>query len=330
MSTEVPIPGSKQRLLNLLQTNFPMLSRPFTSLGEQLGLSEDEVIRQIEELKIEGVIRQIGPLFDTKKLGFKTTLVATKVSESELEKAVQIVVNHPGVSHAYERNHDFNFWFTLAFLASVDIDSELKNMFASVNTSAVFSMPATRLFKLQTFFDTSGDGQTANKGSPDINPGEQTIELSPADKTVINAIQEDLSLVARPFYDIAKELNMEEEEFLETCRSLLSSGIIRRFSANINHRRVGFAANAMACWVVPEEQVDNIGRKLAALKEVSHCYERKTNPYWRHNVFAMIHQQTREECQQIADKVAAETGLTDYMLLYSTREMKKTRVKYLV
>ncbi|MEE8413864.1 MAG: hypothetical protein V3R96_04870 [Dehalococcoidales bacterium] len=330
MSTEVTLPGNKQRLLNLLQSDFPMVSRPFASLGEQLDISEGEVIRDIKELKTEGIIRQVGPLFDTRKLGFRTTLVATKVRGSEFEKAVRVVVDHPGVSHAYERNHDFNLWFTLSFSASIDVDSELIKMFASVDTEAVYSMPATRLFKLRTFFDTSGDGQAVSEESPDINLNEQTIELSPADKMVINAIQEDLSLVVSPFSDIAAGLGMEEDEFLESCRSLLSRGIIRRFSANINHRKVGFAANAMACWVVPEEQVDNIGRKLAALKEVSHCYERKTNPYWKHNLFAMIHQQTREECQQIAAKVAAETGLTDYMLLYSTREMKKTRVKYIV
>jgi len=330
MSIEATLPGSKQRLLNLLQTNFPLLSQPFASLGEQLDISENEVIRQIKELKAEGVIRQIGPLFDAKKLGFKTTLVATKVIESELEKAIQIVVGHPGISHAYERNHDINLWFTLAFPAAIDIDSELNKMFASVDISAAFSLPATRLFKLRTFFDTRGDGETVNEQNPEINLSEQTTELSPIDKMVINAIQDDLSLEIRPFNDIAEGLGMEDEELLETCHSLLSRGIIRRFSAHINHRRVGFAANAMACWVVPEERIDDFSRKLVALKEVSHCYERKINPYWRHNLFAMIHQQTREECQQIADKVAVEAALADYMLLYSTREIKKTRVKYQV
>ncbi|MFC2020459.1 Lrp/AsnC family transcriptional regulator [Chloroflexota bacterium] len=330
MSTEVTLPGIKQRLLNQLQSNFPLVRRPFASLGVQLDVSEGEIIKEIEELKAEGIIRQIGPLFDTRKLGFRTTLVAVKVGKSELENAVQVIIDHPGVSHAYERNHDFNLWFTLAFPATVDIDSKLKEMFASVDIDAVFSLPATRLFKLRAYFDTSGGGQAVSEKGSDINLNEQAIELSPADKMIINAIQEDLSLVVRPFYDIAAGIGMKEDEFLERCCSLLSRGIIRRFSANINHRRVGFVANAMACWIVPEEQVDSIGRKLAALQEVSHCYERKTNAYWKHNLFAMIHQQTREECQQIADKVAAETALTDYMLLYSTREMKKTRVKYLV
>jgi len=330
MSTGATLHSSKQRLLNLLQTDFPLLSQPFARLGEQLDISENEVIRQIEELKTEGVIRQIGPLFDTRKLGFRTTLVAAKASESELEKAVQIVVDHPGVSHAYERTHDFNLWFTLAFPAAIDIDSELNKMFSPVDIYAVFSLPATRLFKLRTFFDTSGDGQTEGEENPDINLSEQATELSPVDKIVINAIQVDLPLVVRPFYNVATGLGMKEDEFLERYRSLLPRGIIRRFSANINHRRVGFTANAMACFVVPEEQIDDFGRKLAILKEVSHCYERKTNPYWRHNLFAMIHQQTREGCQQIADKVAAEAALTDYMLLYSIREMKKTRVKYQV
>ncbi len=259
-----------------------------------------------------------------------TTLVATRVTGEEYDKAVRVLIDHPGVSHAYERDHHFNLWFTLALQSRIDVDAELEKMFAAVNTAAVFSLPATRLFKLRTYFDTSGDGQPAIDDSHDVELSQQESEISPADKAVINALQQDLPLVPRPFYDMSQEPGMDEDEFLPRCRSLLSRGIIRRFSASINHRRVGFAANGMACWVVPEEAVDDIAGKLTALREVSHCYERQTNPLWEYNMFAMIHGLTEENCRKIADTVAAETGLTDYILLFSTRELKKTRVKYLV
>ncbi len=330
MKTEVSLQGGNGKLLNLLQSGFPFIKKPFEDLGERLDISGDEVIHRIGQLKSEGIIRQIGPLFDARKLGFRTTLVATRVTGEEYHKAAQVLIDHPGISHAYERNHHFNLWFTLAIKSALDVDGELEKMFASVDTEAVFSLPATRLFKLRTYFDASGDGQPAIDDSPDMELSQREIKISPADKVVINALQQDLPLVPRPFYDMSEEPGMDEDEFLSRCRSLQSRGIIRRFSASINHRRVGFAANGMACWVVPQEAVQNIGRKLASLREVSHCYERQTNPLWKYNMFAMIHGLTEEDCRQIADRVAAETGLTDYILLFSTRELKKTRVKYLV
>lgn len=330
MKTELNLGSETGKLLNLLQSGFPFISQPFEDLGERLDISGDEVIRRIGQLKSEGIIRQIGPLFDARKLGFRTTLVATRVTGEEYRKAGQVLIDHPGVSHAYERNHHFNLWFTLALQSTVDVEGELKKIFACVNTEAVFSLPATKLFKLRTYFDTSGDGQPAIDDNHDVELSQQESEISPADKAVINALQQDLPLVPQPFYNITEELGMDEGEFLSRCQSLLSRGIIRRFSASINHRRVGFTANGMACWVVPPEEVDDIGRKLSSLRAVSHCYERQTNPLWKYNLFAMIHGLAEEECREIADTVAAETGLTDYMLLFSTRELKKTRVKYLV
>jgi DNA-binding Lrp family transcriptional regulator len=121
---------------------------------------------------------------------------------------------------------------------------------------------------------------------------------------------------------------MDIDAFLDTTRTLLRTGVVRRFSASINHRRAGFVANAMCCWAVPPDRVDMIGNRLAALKEVSHCYERKTNGLWRHNLFAMVHGRSREVCEGIADAISQETGLFERELLYSTREFKKSRIRY--
>ncbi len=317
-----------RNLLNLLQVEFPIISKPYTSLGENLDITEDEVIRRIEGLKTAGLIRLISPLLDTSKLGYKTTLVAMRVTETELDKTTRIIVNHPGVSHAYERNHHFNLWFTLAFPFSLNIDTMLKQMFSTIRAEAIFTLPALKLFKLRVYFDSGGDGQNENTLNIDRKVIQQETKLSPEDRIVINEIQQDLPLIPHPFSDMAVKLGMNEGEFLEQYKSLLSRGIIRRFSASVNHRKVGYTANAMTCWTVPREEVEIAGQRLASLQEVSHCYERKTNPLWRYNLFAMIHSQTREGCQQIADKVSNDTGLIDYVLLFSTREFKKTRIKY--
>ena len=143
-------------------------------------------------------------------------------------------------------------------------------------------------------------------------------------------LQKDLPLTSAPFDAIATEARMDVTDFLTQCQSLIQRRVIRRFGAAVNHVKTGFQANAMTCWVAPPEVVDSAGRQIASLPEVSHCHERKTNSHWPRNLFAMIHGYTKEECHTVASRVAAETGLEDYLMLFSTREFKKTRVKYLV
>jgi len=319
-----------RKLVELLQAECPLTKHPYADVGLGLGISEEEVIAQIKQLKADGIIRQIGAVWAAGKLGYKTTLVAMRVAENHMDKAAQLLIKHPRISHAYERNHYYNLWFTLATLATNDIEAELPELAEPIKAEAFFSLPAVTTFKLRTHFALGGDGQAEAPANHKVGVREQKAKLSSSDGMVINELQQDLPLVPHPFADMSARLGMAEDKFLSWCQSLKQRGIMRRFGAAVNHRKVGFKANAMTCWVVPPEKIDVAGRKLALLKEVSHCYERKTNPLWRYNLFAMIHGRTKEACQEIASKVSAETGLTDYVMLFSTREIKKTRIKYLV
>ncbi len=320
-----------KKLLNLVQAEFPLTREPYADLGLQLGIDRDEVIHRIEQLKAKGVIRQISPVLDARSLGYQTTLVAMRVAESQLDGAEQLIVKHPGVSHGYERDHYFNLWFTLAIPAGVDIESELEQLTSPIGAEATLALPAVKVFKIGAYFDMAGDGQvTAGAVAQRSRILPQQVKLSPTDRLVINELQQDLPLVPTPFTAMAARLSMDVEHFLARCQSLLRRGIMRRFGASINHIRAGFKANAMACWVAPPDTVEIVGRKLALLPEVSHCYERKTNPLWQYNLFAMIHGHTRQTCQEIANQVSREVGVADYVLLFSTKEFKKTRTKYLV
>ncbi len=319
-----------QRLLGMLQAKFPLTSKPYADLGLSLDIPENEVIRRIEQMKIEGLVRQISPVVDARSLGYMTTLVAMRVRETGLDQAAKFLIEHPRVSHAYEREQHFNLWFTLAILGPVNLDSELRRLANMSETEALFDLPAVKTFKLRTYFGSDEDDQPEVAAVTPDGITHQKVHLSLADKEVINELQQDLPLIPRPFAEMSMRIGIHEEEFLAQCQSLLSRGIMRRFGASVNHRKAGFAANAMTCWVVPKGMVEVIAEKLVSLKQVSHCYERKTNPLWHYNLFAMIHGHTKEQCQGIADKVSTETGLTDYVSLVSTREFKKTRVIYQV
>jgi DNA-binding Lrp family transcriptional regulator len=321
--------NNDRRLLNLIQAEVPLTREPFADLGQRLGTGGDEVMKRIEKLKERGIIRLIGPVLNSRALGYHTTLVAMKVAKNDMEKAEQVITGHPGVSHGYERNHNFNVWFTLALRPASDIDTELKQLTCSTGAEAAFSLPAIKMFKIGVFFDMDENEQHASPFHPN-SVLDKKIELSSTDRLIINELQQDLPLVSAPFIAMGKRTGMDVERFLAGCRLLQERGVIRRFSASINHKNAGFTANAMSCWVAPPNKVDIAGQKLASLREVSHCYERKTNPLWQYNIFAMIHSCSREVCREIAEKVSRETGLADYALLYSTKEFKKTRIKYLV
>lgn len=303
-------------LLDLVQAGFPLSGEPYAELGRRLGISPDEVIEHIKKLEAAGIIREIGPVLDSRSLGYQTTLVAMKISQDYLDKASKIINEHPGISHGYEREHQFNLWFTLSLPPGADLEAEVQRLSQAIGAEAAFSLPVLKQFKIGTHL---GGGSLP-----------QPVGLSAIDRRVINELQNDLPLTPAPFGGMAARLNMDVAEFLARCQSLLQRGVMRRFGASVNHREVGFRANAMACWVAPPEMVDAAARKLVNLDEVSHCYERKTNPLWQYNLFAMIHGHTREACQEIAERVSQETGLEDYVLLFSSREIKKKRVKYLV
>ncbi len=318
-----------RKLLNLIQAEFPLTGEPYADLGLRLGIEATEVTQRIGLFKNGGLIRQISPVVDARSLGFESTLVAMRVEKEYLEEVERTISEHPGVSHGYERNHYFNVWFTLATAPDLDIEKEFQRLVAPLKATAAFTLPALKLFKIEVYFDMTGNGDAAKVAKRDSDLTRR-IELSETDKLVLNELQKELPLASAPFTNMAVNLNMEVNDFLTRCQSLLERGVIRRFSASINHNRAGFTANAMSCWAIPSDEIDVAGQKLASLKEVSHCYERKTNPLWRYNLFAMIHGHSKEACQDIADKVSRETGLTDKVLLYSTKEFKKTRIKYLV
>ena len=326
---ETGLDAIDKKLLNLTQREFPLVREPFSALGLPLDLSGEEVIRRLGGLKAKGIIRQIGPILDARSLGYQTTLVTMRIAESSLDKAAPVIVEHPGVSHCYQRDHRFNLWFTLALPGRADLQKELRKLQNSTGAEAIIELPALKVFKLRTYFDVSGEGAVPSDNNINRVTARQA-DLSPTNRRVINELQQDLPLIQKPFDRMSAHLDMEANEFLSHCLSLKNRGIVRGFGISVKHSSLGFAANAMVCWIAPPGVVDMAGQKLAALQEVSHCYERKTHPLWQYNLFAMIHGHTRESCQSVADRVSREHSLNDVVLLFSTREFKKVRINYAV
>jgi len=314
-------------LLEGLQSSFPLTPRPFAALGETLALGEAEVLARIRRLKEAGLIRQIGAIFDTHRLRYDSTLAAFHVPGERLEAVAARISAHPGVSHNYARPHYYNLWFTLAVPPGQAVTDEIERLSRQTGVDDWLNLPALRVFKIRTHFKLDQDqSQTADARSGAKSQGR---DLAPADVPIVRALQRDLSLVPRPFAQTAGSLGLSEERLLSKARELKAAGIMRRFSAVLRHRRLGYTANGMACWVVPEAQIKEVGWLAAGYPQVSHCYQRPAYPpRWPYTLFTMIHGQTKEEVEVVVAQIARETGIEQHKVLYSIREFKKERVRY--
>ncbi|MBI67620.1 MAG: hypothetical protein CL777_02600 [Chloroflexi bacterium] len=335
-----------REILNLVQSDFPLDPAPYKRIAEAVDSTESEVMKRIERLKKENVIRQVSAIFDTRRLGYKTTLVAFKYPDDILDKAAQRINKHPGVSHNYARNGHFNLWFTIAVPPHEDIDSVVNEMAEETGAIAARIMPTIRFFKIGVNFDMikqegaayeyfspDGYGRTGSavEKKPELNENWNRAEdLSERDIEFIRELQEDLPVTPYPFDDMAQKLGISVAELFEWAKIAVERQIMRRYSAVLYHRKAGFHANAMAVWHVPEEKAVEVGLKMAESPWVSHCYQRPTFPDWKYTHFTMIHATNQQTCEDVATEIANYTGIDDYLLLYSSREYKKTRVRYFV
>ncbi|HXA30502.1 MAG TPA: AsnC family transcriptional regulator [Candidatus Angelobacter sp.] len=321
-----------QELLNQVQADFPVEHAPFARLAERLGVSEAEAIERTRRLRERHVIRQVSAIFDTRSLGYQSTLVAMRFAAEELEGGAAIINEHPGVSHNYRRNHDFNLWFTLATPPGGDIDATLQKLHELSGAEVTRKLQTLKLFKIGVKLDMTGTKDITRLEDPDYTGIQRDLALasplSELDVRVIRAVQDDLPLVPHPFAECSASQGLSEAELFEGMADLRRRGHLRRVAAILHHRRAGYAANAMAVWAVPEERAEELGRQMADFAAVSHCYQRPVYPDWRFNLFSMIHGRKVGDCEKVVEAIREAIGVHDYAVLYSTKEYKKTRVRY--
>jgi len=319
-----------KELLNILQWDFPLVEMPFAVIGERLGLSEEEVIHHIAELEEANIIREINAIFDTRRLGYKSSLVAMRAPEDKVDEVAEVISQHPGVSHNYKRNHHFNIWFTMAVPPEEKLEDVLEVLVTRAGAEKYRLLPTMHLFKIGVKLDMTKDEETLEPETREKKVHIESTPLTEADKDFIRELQEDLPLKPHPFDDMAHRLGMTVNELFQKLDQFQQMGFMRRYAAILRHQNAGFTANGMVCWRVPEEQVQEVGETTASFPQVSHCYQRPTYPDWPYSLFSMIHARDEEKCKRIAQKISEKTGITDYAILFSTKEYKKERVKYFV
>jgi DNA-binding Lrp family transcriptional regulator len=324
--------SADKRLCDLIQNDFPVVERPYAALGETLEMSEDEVLERVRRLREKRIIRQISAIFDTRRLGYVSSLVAARTPPERADAAAEVINSHPGVTHNYQREHDFNIWFTVGVPPNsrLGLERTIELLGELAQVDVIRPLPALRFFKIGVDLDIAGGrdpGAKKAKREPTLpTPPPET--LGERDISAIRALQGDLRVVPEPFSAPAARAGYAVSELLARATEFQATGQMRRFAAVLYHRSAGFVYNGMGVWKVPDDEVEQIGRLMAAYRGVSHCYQRPTYPDWPYNLFSMTHGRTRQECEDVLDAIAGETGLSERIVLYSTKEWKKTRLVY--
>ncbi len=320
-----------KRLLNLMQADFPIAPRPYQHVATRAGITEDEAMARVRQLLDDRIIRQVTPIFDTRALGYSSMLVAAKVDPENPWRPAQVINEHPGVSHNYLRNHDFNIWFTIATEpgSPLGLDGTLEVLARLAGAESVRQLPTLKLFKIRMDLEMERGTDSLARAAEVAPPAETEPQpYDDQDVAVIRALQGDMPVVSEPYAPAAAALGLPQERFLQHLDGMRERRLLRRVAAILFHRRAGFSANGMGVWKVPEERVMELGPRMAAFRGISHCYERPTYADWPYSIFTMAHGRSKEECDAILDAIAAETGIEERATLYSSTEFKKVRLLY--
>ncbi len=329
----IPLDETDKRVMNLLQSSFPLDAEPFAPVAAEAGIELDDLLGRTQRLLDNRIIREITPIFDTRALGYESMLVAAKVDSENPQRAAKLVNAHPGVSHNYLRTHDFNLWFTIATPpdSKLGLKGSIDALMEETGAISMRELPTLTLFKINMNLEMEG-GTEALAAQVEAAPPRE-LEAQPYDETdiaIIKALQGPMKAVERPYDEAAAEVGMTTDEFLDHLRGMVDRKILRRVAAILYHRRAGFSANGMGVWKVPEDQILEVGGVMAATRGISHCYQRPTYDDWPYSVFTMAHGRSKEECDAVLDSIAetCEMGPDDRSTLYSSTEYKKIRLRY--
>ncbi|MDD5250234.1 MAG: Lrp/AsnC family transcriptional regulator [Rhodocyclaceae bacterium] len=312
------------RLLNDFQRDFPLTARPFAALAERLSCTEDEVIFAFGRLRQEGVVSRIGAVLAPRRVG-ASTLAALQAPAAALERIAAIVSDRPEVNHNYQREHRLNLWFVATARDEAALTAALGGI-AQDTGCTVLRMPLVREFHIDLGFAL--DGRQASRALP---AGTGAVTLDAAEQRLLRALQDGLELLPRPYSRLAMRAGLDEGQVLDMLDDWLIRGLIKRFGVVVRHHELGYTANAMAVWDVPDATVAAVGRELATEPAVTLCYQRaRALPDWPFNLFCMIHGRDRDAVAAQIAQLSARHRLAAYpsTVLFSVRRFKQCGARY--
>lgn len=319
------------RLINEYQRGFPLVPEPFEWIAGELATSETNVLDMFRRLRADGAMSRIGAVFPPNTVG-SSTLAAMAVPRERLEEVAALVSGQPEVNHNYEREHRYNLWFVVTGPDQAAVDEVLSRI-QKQSGCRVLAMPMVREFHIDLGFDLQGGAKSAGAhgGARQRFNGQEPRKLNRKEQALMGALQAGLKLVRRPYLHLGAKADMGEAEVLETLQRWVVEGVVKRFGVVVRHLELGYTANAMVVWDIPDQRVAEFAEQLAVEPAVSLCYERRRAlPYWPYNLYCMIHGSDRQSVQEEVDALNATLGLTAFPThtLFSCRRFKQQGAAY--
>ncbi len=329
--------GRDRRLLEIVQEGFPVSRDPYAELGRLCGLEAGECLRRLASLRRRGVVRRLGVLLDSRRLGMAVTLVGADVAPRRVGRVAGRLDGLDEVTHSYLRGGRPNLWFTLVAGSRRRIGEILAGLAAEPGVLSLFEAPATRVYKLAVRFGGSGEpGELASGPGPDPgpvpgrHPGEARLgppapaaRLSPAERDVLAGLARGVPGGRRPWAAVARRLGRTEAEVIEAVRGMLARRLVRRVAAVVDGHRLGFGANALVAWRVPLRNLDRAGAAAARRAVVSHVCARRAASGWPYNLYTMVHARTRSGLLEAVGALRADCGTEECRVLPTLREFTK-------
>jgi DNA-binding Lrp family transcriptional regulator len=312
-------------LLNRWQRDFPLEPRPFAHIAQQVGIGGEQVLQRYRALAAGGVVSRIGAVFRPNTVG-ASTLAAMRVAPAALERVAAQVSAQPEVNHNYEREHAFNLWFVATAPDAEALEHALARI-EQLSGRAVLRLPLIEEYHIDLGFDLV-DGSVPRAGAASAGV---PLALSAVQRRLVARLADGLPLIEAPYAALGAAVGLSESAVIETLRAWLEIGVIRRFGAVLRHRPLGYAANAMVVWDVPDDLVRACGLRAAQLPEVTLCYRRaRRMPAWPFNLYCMLHGTERAAVEAALERVAQGAALTGYprQVLFSRRCFTQRGARY--
>jgi DNA-binding Lrp family transcriptional regulator len=318
----------QKQLLKILQEPLLVCREPFVRIAQHVNSDRNTILDSIKQFKDSGLIRRFGPQINYRALGKTACLVTAHVPDEDISITSAVVNAIPGVSHNYLRDHHYNMWFTLQADTQQQIDNLLQNLSKRLGTQ-FYSLKAKKVFKLDVRFDPdlSEPFKRSKVTQQSAIPSQKgPVKLDDIQKKILNKLQTNFEIVPCPFDYLSFEDNIDIELVLQKIQLLIDTGVIRKISAVLDHRKLGYNANVMFCAKVKPQNIEHAGSALASYKMVSHCYHRDTFQDFPYNLFAMMHAADSEQIEKVIAEFTANHSITDFAALATTAELKKSPV----
>lgn len=309
-------------ILRALQADFPVTERPFHQLGTRLGMNEQEVIGIIRSYVDDGIIRTFGPVFDPRKLGYRSTLIAAQVDSDRVAELAAMMLEIREITHNYLRDHAYNLWFTVTARTDQIMERIIKRVEKFPGVKKVLNLPMVKAFKIRAVFGAESDSPAIDAAGTE----EPSIPLGYINESLVRALQENFPLVDRPYLVVGDRAHMSEAEVVNTVQQWTEDGTIRRFGARLNHRNAGWVSNTLVAWSGGD--IDMHGRTFSAMKEISHCYKRTPHHEWPYELYTMVHTPSSVEMQDILEHMKALAEDSKPVFMNTLFELKKTSMTF--